>query len=154
MKRSLLQALTLILLGAGIGLAANQISPRGLSLITPPKAVVAPSEFIQVEQAKLLWQGGAALFLDAREPADFAAGHIGNALNLPAQSFGQHFGEVAPMLVADTELVLYCDGKECDLSHRLAKDLRQQGYTNIHILANGWTVWRQAKLPITGGGAK
>lgn len=154
MKTRPLQALLLVLLGMGLGLAANQISPRGIPLITPSEQALAAGEFIALDQAKQLWHRGAALFLDAREPADYAAGHIGNALNLPAQSFAQHFGEVAPLLTPDSELVLYCDGKECELSHRLAISLRQQGYTNLHILANGLTVWRQAGLPTTPGGQK
>lgn len=154
MKKTLSQALLLVLLGTGLGLAANQLSPRGLPLIAPPKAAPAQGEFIALEQANLLWQGGGALFLDAREPGDFAAGHIGNALNLPAQSFAQHYGNVAPLLTPEAALVLYCDGQECDLSHRLATSLRQQGHTNVHLLHNGWTAWRQAGLPVTMGGPK
>ena len=144
----------MVLLGAGLGLAANQISPRGLALVASPKSAVAPGEFVPLEQARQLWIGGSALFLDAREPGDYAAGHIGNALNLPAQSFAQHFGEVSPMLTPASELILYCDGTECDLSHQLAEMLRQQGYTNLHILFNGWTTWKQAGLPVTPGGEK
>jgi rhodanese-related sulfurtransferase len=29
--------------------------------------------------------------------------------------------------------------------------LRQLGYTNTHLLFNGWTAWRLAGLPITPG---
>ena len=148
------QALGVVLLGVAAGLAGNQLSPRGLPLITPPQPVRPVESFISLAQAKQLWHGGAALFLDAREPADFAAGHIGNALNLPAQSFAQHFGAIAPLLTPETELVLYCDGVECELSHRLRASLREGGYTNIHLLLNGWTVWRQAGLPTTPGGKK
>ena len=146
------KALIVIMLGMGLGLAANQVSPRRIPWITPPERLSTAEEFIPLGQAGQLWHRGTALFLDAREPADFAAGHIGNALNLPAQSFPEHFGEVAPMLTPSTELVLYCDGKECELSHRLAASLHQLGYTNTHLLFNGWTAWRQAGLPTTIGG--
>ncbi len=152
MKKPLAQMLILVLLGAGLGLAANQVSPRGLPLITPPKQTPKAESFIALSQAKQLWHSGTAFFLDAREPADYAAGHIGNALNLPAQSFAQHFGEVAPMLTRESPLVLYCDGPECELSHRLRESLRQLGYTNTHLLFNGWTAWRQAGLPTARGG--
>ena len=147
------RAMVIVLLGIAIGLAGNEISPLGLPLIAPPARAHQAEAFISLDQAERLWRGGAALFLDAREPADYAAGHIGNALNLPAQSFAEHFGELAPMIGAASELVLYCDGKECDLSHRLAESLRQAGFTNAHILSNGWSGWRQAGLPTTSGGA-
>jgi rhodanese-related sulfurtransferase len=153
-RTSLPQALGIVLLGAGLGLAGNQISPRGLPLITPPKPASAAEEFIALDQAKQLWLNGTTLFLDAREPADYAAGHIGNALNLPVQSFAQHFGEIAPMLTPESLLVLYCDGPKCELSHRLRESLRQLGYTNSHLLFNGLTSWRKAGLPTTLGGEK
>jgi rhodanese-related sulfurtransferase len=151
LRASLGQALGIVLFGIAAGLAGNLISPHGLPLIPPPKQTPKAEAFIALDQAKQLWHMGAAFFLDAREPADYAAGHIGNALNLPAQSFALHFGEIAPMLTPESPLVLYCDGQECDLSHRLAELLRQQGYTNLHILSNGWTAWRLAGLPTTPG---
>ena len=151
-KASLSRALVLVLLGAGLGLAANQISPRGLPLITPPRAVAATGDFITLDRARQLWYLGTAFFLDARDPADFAAGHVGNALNLPAQSFALYFGKVGPMLTPNSELVLYCDGQECELSRRLRENLRQLGYTNTHLLSNGWTAGSQAGLPVTRAG--
>lgn len=148
MKKTLARATTIVALGAGLGLAANVLSPRSLPLIARP-ATLVPGEFITLDRAVSLWRQGGVFFLDAREPADYAAGHIGNALNLPAQSFAEHFGEVAPLLTPDSELILYCDGGECELSHELADRLRQQGYANQHILSNGWAGWREAGLPVT-----
>lgn len=143
--------LGIVLLGVVAGLAGNQLSPRGLPLRTPPKVERPPETYLALDQAKLLWQQGSAFFLDAREPADYAAGHIGNALNLPAQSFTQHFAAIAPLLTPESSLVLYCDGLECELSHRLRTSLHQLGYTNTHLLLNGWTAWRAAGLATTGG---
>ncbi|MEI7731890.1 MAG: rhodanese-like domain-containing protein [Verrucomicrobiota bacterium] len=154
LKAPLTQALSIVLLGLGVGVAGNQLSPRGLPWITPPRQTTKAEAFISLTQARELWQLGGAFFLDARAPEDYAAGHIGNALNLPALSFARHFGEIAPMLTPESLLVLYCEGKECDLSHRLAATMRQQGYTNIHLLSNGWAAWRQAGLPTTKGGQK
>ncbi len=151
MRRILQQMSAIVLLGVGLGLAGNQVSPRGLPLVTPPKKALQANEFIALEKAKELWHGGVTLFLDAREPADYEVGHIGNALNLPAQSFERHFGDIAPMLTPESRLVLYCDGVKCELGHRLRTSLRQLGYTNTHLLFNGWTAWRQAGLPTAQG---
>lgn len=153
-KQLLPRLLGILLLGIVAGLAANQLSPRGLPLITPPRKDVSPSEYITIEQAKVFWDSGTVLFLDAREPADYEAGHIGNAQNLPAQSFHQGFGGLAPMLSPESPLVLYCDGLECELSHHLRESLHQAGYTNTYLLFNGMTVWRQAGYPIAKGGVR
>jgi len=143
--------LSIVLLGMAAGLAGNRISPRALPLVAAPKPAAKTEAFIPLDQASNLWRLGLALFVDGREPEDYAAGHIANALNLPAQSFAQHFGEIAPMLTPESPMVLYCDGMECDLSHHLAENLRQQGYTNFQVLSNGWTAWRKAGLPTSSG---
>ena len=106
MTRLIREVLLIALFGIVLGLIANQASPRGLPLITPPKRAAVTNEFLELSQAKEFWQTGAAMFLDAREPADYAAGHIGNALNLPAQSFERHFGELAPLLTTESRLIL------------------------------------------------
>jgi rhodanese-related sulfurtransferase len=154
MNKHFAKPLVIVLLSAGFGMAANRWSPRGIPVITPEERTDVLGEYLTLDQAEAFWRDGGSIFVDAREPADFAAGHIGNALNLPAQSFAEHFGELAPMLASDSKLVLYCDGIECDLSHRLAGSLRLQGRTNLHILPNGWTAWRQAGLPAATGGLK
>ena len=148
-KASLSQTIGIVLFGFAVGLVGNQISPRGLPLFAPPRQTPNAEAFIALDQARQLWNRGDAFFLDAREPADYAAGHIGNALNLPAQSFAQHFGKIAPLLTPASVLILYCDGADCELSHRLRESLRPLGYTNTHLLFNGWTAWRQAGLPVS-----
>ena len=144
MKNSLERALIIVFLGAALGLIGNAVSPRGIPFITPPKKAPKQDEFIKLEKAKELWSSGAAVFLDAREPVDYAAGHIGNALNLPALAFERHFGEVAPFITPDAQI----------MSHHLADSLRQQSYTNVHILFNGWTTWTNAGFPTEQGSAK
>ncbi len=54
-------------------------------------------------------------------PQDYAAGHIGNAFNLPGLRFEAHFGKVAPFLSPTSRIVVYCDGTQCDLSHRVSE---------------------------------
>jgi len=82
--------------------------------------------------------------LDARSSADYAAGHIAGAFNLPVEDFDDHFPQIAPMLTPDTPIIAYCDGQECDLSRRLMVRLRELGYHNVRHLVNGWTAWHSA----------
>lgn len=152
MWRSVSKACVLVVLSAGFGLLFNAVSPRGIPVIPPPKTVPKAEEFISLPHAQELWNSGAAVFLDARAPADYAAGHIPNALNLPALHFEEHFPRVAAQLAPEMQLVVYCDGEECELSHRLKELLAQVGFTNVAMLHNGWTSWRQAGLPTQEGG--
>lgn len=150
--RSIRRAIIIVLAGAALGLVANAVSPRRIPYITPPKAELSTEGTISLPDAQKLWASG-VFFLDARAPADYAAGHIANAFNLPWEEFDVYYPHVAPMLTPGMELVVYCNGVECELSHHLADRLKQLGFTNIHILINGWTVWHEAKLPTaTGGG--
>ncbi len=148
------RAALIVLLGAALGLLSNSISPKGIPLITPPKRVPKAEEFLPLDKAHELWQSGSAVFFDARKEEDFDAGHILNALNLPAEEFEQQYPKVAPMLTPESPIVVYCDGTECELSHHLADQLRPQGYTNIHILYNGWTAWRTAGFPVETNAVK
>jgi rhodanese-related sulfurtransferase len=147
MAKVVQRALLIVLVGAVLGLLSNAISPKGIPLITPPKKAPKADDFIPLQKAHDLWSEGNAFFLDARKPADYELGHIANALNVPVDEFEQQYPKVAPMLAPDTPIVAYCDGNECELSHRLADHLRQLGYTNVHILFNGWTVWHTAGFP-------
>ena len=149
MRQIVQRALIIVIGGAALGLAVNLVSPRRIPFITPPKATIKPSETIPLEQAKKLW--GAAFFLDARAPADYAAGHISGALNLPAEEFDAHYPQVATLLTPESVIVCYCDGTECDLSKQLSESLHQRGFTNVHILVSGWTSWHGAGYPTSTG---
>jgi rhodanese-related sulfurtransferase len=153
MRRTLQRTLIIVTGGALLGLAFNVVNPRRIPYRTPPKQAVPAADIISLSAAKELWDSGAAFFLDARAPADYAAGHIGNSFNLPAEAFVDRFPEVATMLTPDSQIVVYCDGEQCELSHHLAKLLRERGFTNVRILVNGWTVWHKTGYP-TGKGAQ
>jgi len=110
-----------------------------------------PSDFIPVDEAGQFWLASSGFFLDARAPADYAAGHITGAYNLPVEAFDARYPKVANMLTLETRLVVYCDGLKCDLSHDLTIRLRQLGYKNVRILQNGWTEWRAAGFSTSTG---
>lgn len=151
MPRTLQRAAIILTGSIALGLLANAVSPKGIPYSTPPKVELSAKEIISLEEANRLWGSGAAFFLDARSPADYAAGHIANAFSLPEEDFQAHWPQIAPMLTPEARIVAYCDGVECELSHSLAGKLRALGYTNVHVLVNGWTVWRAAGLSTQTG---
>ena len=159
MRQTLLRVLLILVTSSTLGLAVNHWRQdtdddghqHSLPLIAPPKPVLQPGDVITLEDAKTLWNGAAGFFLDARAPADYQAGHIAGAFNLPIESFEQQYPQIATMITPDTPLVAYCDGQVCDLSHRLAIKMRELGYKNVHVLVNGWTAWKQANLATNRG---
>jgi len=159
MRRALLQAAILVLVSTAIGLGINAVrrdtdksgTSRRLPLIRPPRPPVAENDKVPLAEAKTLWDSGAVFFLDARALADYAAGHIALAQSLPAEQFDQYFPSVATVLSPDSEIVVYCDGNQCDLSDQLMTMLREHGYTHVRVLVNGWTTWHKAGFPTEKG---
>ena len=68
------------------------------------------------------------MFIDVREPFEFAMGHIKGAVNIPPSKLmaGAKKLDGVPK---DTELVLYClSGSRSNASIQILKDM---GYTNL-----------------------
>ena len=103
---------------------------------------------ILIDDAAQLFRKKAAVFMDARSAADYGRGHIRGALNLPWQDVDRLFLTVTAEFSPDTLIVTYCDGETCNLSHDLAVFLRDMGFKNVKVLVNGWTLWKQAGLPV------
>jgi rhodanese-related sulfurtransferase len=103
---------------------------------------------ITLIEAKKLFLQEAAIIIDARPNDDYEKGHIRGARSLPWHDVDQRFMEVTKDISVDTPIITYCDGETCELSHNLADFLLELGFNNVRILANGWTKWQNADLPI------
>ncbi len=154
MFKTVQRACLLVLIGGVLGLLGNALSPKGVPLVTPPKKEPKKDEFTPLTKAHELWSSGTTFFLDARRSDDYEAGHIPNAVSLPVEEFGEKYPKVAPLLTPEASIVVYCNGTECELSHQLATLLKEQGYTNVHMLFNGWTTWTNAGYPTETGPGK
>jgi rhodanese-related sulfurtransferase len=107
---------------------------------------------IPLEDAEALFFAGMVLLLDARSPELYTEGRIQGAVNLPWDAFEATFPQVMAGVPHDTTIVTYCDGETCSLSKDLAFALLQEGYFNVRVLANGWTLWQQNNLPVETSG--
>ncbi len=70
-----------------------------------------------------------ALLLDVRTPAEYQAGHVGGAVNIPVQDLERRIDEITPK---DRPVVLYCQSG--NRSGRAARMLTQAGYRSVHDL--------------------
>ena len=118
--------------------------PSGGPLAGPMEVV--PFTSITLEEAQYLQGHQEVIFIDARSGYDFGLGHIKGAINLPLHDFNEAH-PLMHILTRDRELVLYCDGEDCNSSKDLARLLRASGFTHVRIFFGGWNEWRAHDLP-------
>ena len=85
-----------------------------------------------------------ALVLDVREDAEFASGHIAEAMHIPLDSLAERLGELKKY--QNNTILVNCQrgmrsAKACDI-------LRNAEFTQVHNLQGGLNAWLEAKLPI------
>jgi len=143
------QALLIGLIAVGISLSLNYFRKEKLSIWGDwAPQVQSTGDLIAIDQAKKLFLSHQAVFVDARPRNLYEQGHIQGAFSLPVEAFDQYFFEFLKSTPAKTRIITYCDGEACTLSHELIKMLRDQGYTDLKVLSNGWTLWQQNQLPV------
>lgn len=123
---------------------------------------VAKGEFGAVAGAyvkKLIDEKASYLLVDSRPKRTVdKEGMIPTAVHISDSEFDKHIDK----LPADkaTELVFYCGGLECPLSHKSAEKARKLGYTNVKTYAMGHPDWlklygapKAAAAPAAAGAA-
>jgi len=86
---------------------------------------------------------GSVALLDVRPHEEFQAGHLPDAINIPLD-------ELETMLDAlprDREIVAYCRGPYCVLSHEAVERLRKLGF-RVRRFDEGFPEWKAAGLPV------
>ncbi|MCP5280599.1 MAG: rhodanese-like domain-containing protein [Rhodoferax sp.] len=85
-----------------------------------------------------------AVVIDVCETAEFAAGHLGSAKNIP---LGQ-LEEKLPSAVKNKALPLILVCQSGARSGRAVAIAKKLGYDNVQSLSGGLGAWRSASLPI------
>ena len=104
LKQTLWQVPALILMAGIISVGINSQRAEGIAFVGDWSAEARFSDtsgqsmVVSLDEAEILFEQDAAVFLDARAPEQFAEGHIRGALNLPWQDFDFYFMELAERL--------------------------------------------------------
>ena len=86
-----------------------------------------------------------AAVIDVRSVGDFSAGHILNAIHLPAGEFSGKRDKLEKF--RKQAVIMYCtSGTE---SARMARLLMQDGFEKVYCLKGGIVAWKNASLPLT-----
>jgi rhodanese-related sulfurtransferase len=87
-------------------------------------------------------EGG--LFLDLRDTGDYGAGHIVDALNIPAAKLDSRIAELEKY--KDKPVVLVC--KMGQHSGAVGKKLNGQGFEKVYRMRGGMMEWGSLSLPL------
>ncbi len=86
------------------------------------------------------------LVVDSRPARKYDKGHIVPAINIS----NRQFDTKTQLLPEDksTQLIFYCGGLKCPLSHKSAAKAEALGYTNVKVYAAGYPDWlKQGNIP-------
>src|SRR5665213_1713520 len=83
--------------------------------------------------------GTSFLFLDCREPDEFATAHIEGTTLIPMSELGQRVGELESH--RDAAIVVHCHHGGRSL--RVTNWLRQQGFPHVTNMSGGIDEWSQ-----------
>jgi rhodanese-related sulfurtransferase len=94
--------------------------------------------------ATRLMNQGSTLILDVRDNADFAAGHLPRARNIPLKDLDKRVEEIA-RFKDKTVLVTCKTGMRAGAASRA---LKRAGFNTVYQLKGGLAAWQQASLPL------
>ena len=92
--------------------------------------------------------GDQFVLVDALSPMSFALSHLPGAINLTPDWVDGRARRRVPDF--ETEIVVYCEGSDCDSSVIVANRLVELGYRNVRHYVEGKRDWTEAGLPLEG----
>ncbi len=108
---------------------------------------------IQLTAVKQFFDARGALFVDAREKAEYAAGHVPGAVNLPFDESVTDPGGLEKLDTGGRPIITYCGGGTCEVAIQLAATLIQYGHSKVLVFIGGYPEWQGAGYPVAKGGA-
>lgn len=88
-------------------------------------------------------KAGLVTVLDVHPVAEYRAGHLPSAINVPLKQLKKCLGEFD----SAREIIAYCRGPYCLLAFEAVKLLRALGF-RVRRLQEGYPEWKQAGLPV------
>lgn len=106
---------------------------------------LGPDDVERIGRDELLRRASAGdvTVLDVRPAAEYAAGHLPEAINIPIDELADRLAELPP----GTEVVAYCRGPYCVFAHDAVRLLGAAG-RNAYRLDDGVAEWKLAGLPV------
>jgi rhodanese-related sulfurtransferase len=85
------------------------------------------------------------LLVDARSASSYQREHIPGAFLLNEDGWHELLPNVLGSLQPDQPIVVYCDSRVCQSSHKVAERLREAGLGPVFVLQGGWKAWQETQ---------
>jgi rhodanese-related sulfurtransferase/DNA-binding transcriptional ArsR family regulator len=104
-------------------------------------------EPVPVDQLLERIRRGEVSVVDVRPAAEFQAGHVPGALNIPLEELEARLDQLDPA----REVIAYCRGPYCVLAYDAVHNLREKGF-RARRMEDGYPEWKSAGLPVEKAG--
>jgi len=97
------------------------------------------------------------VFIDARSEEHYREGHIPGAFQFDHFHFEKYIPTLVPVCQSAEQIVVYCDGGDCELSQHAAMFLRDSFAVpaqKLYVYAGGINEWNANHLPVEIGERK
>jgi len=124
---------------------AAQMKEKGLQLIDGPQA----TKYFHDPR----FQQNRVVFVDARNEEEYQKSHIPGAYEFDPYRSGKYYDVVLPVCQKAEQIVVYCNGGDCDDSESAALLLRDMGIPNqkLFVYGGGFMEWTTNNLPVETG---
>ncbi|MBL8519109.1 MAG: rhodanese-like domain-containing protein [Betaproteobacteria bacterium] len=116
----------------------------GAMLFWPGAAKLSGAKQVGTLEATRLMNSGNALVLDVRANGEFSGGRIPKSKNIPLAEIDKRIDEINKY--KDKPVIVAC--ATSSRSGSAARLLKQRGFTDVYLLAGGFSAWQQASLPV------
>jgi rhodanese-related sulfurtransferase len=144
------------------------VVPDNVASTNPAPAVAAPSPVSPTNTQEVPWidgpqamqlfhdshlKPGAVIFIDARDEGRYQEGHVPGAYEFDPYHPEKYFPEVLPVCRTAEQIVIYCNGGDCDDSKTAALLLKEVGIPDqkIFIYGGGIAEWTSTHQPVETG---
>ena len=98
---------------------------------------------VRVEDVAELQRSRETVFVDARSPRRFKAGHLHRAVNVPPASTPEDCARALSGVSKRIRLVVYCDRRGSPYSEIVARNLAACGFRNLALFEGGWLEYEE-----------
>jgi rhodanese-related sulfurtransferase len=134
---------------AGIDMVGQWDTSRGVITANEKNDIVLNDlEIGDVNLAKKLYDSQKFIFIDARSRDDYDEAHIKGAISFPVGQFDEKIEVFLEQYSPEKAIIIYCSGRTCEDSHKLAQLLLAFGYTQINVFIDGYPGWKAEGYPI------